>query len=92
LSIKLVWNQTPAALASLGVLAFFTWRIQTLTLGKAPMALCGSYLQLFEILGDFYKARYSREGISKPIFGVILNEPRELKLGKNTPPFLKGGR
>ena len=32
------------------------------------------------------------EVTSKPIFGVILNQPRELKLGKNYPPFLKGGR
>ncbi|MDP1761314.1 MAG: hypothetical protein Q8L43_03750, partial [Deltaproteobacteria bacterium] len=24
---------------------------------------------------------------SKPIFGVILNQPRELKLGKNHPPL-----
>jgi len=29
------------------------------------------------------------EVISKPIFGVILNQPKELKLGKNHPPFLK---
>jgi hypothetical protein len=79
-------------LGSLGVLAFFTLRIQVFALGKAPMALSGSYLQLFDILGDFYKARYSGEGISKPIFGVILNEPRELKLGKIHPPFSKGGR
>jgi hypothetical protein len=34
----------------------------------------------------------SIEVISKPIFGVILNQPKELKLGKNHPPFLKGGR
>jgi len=29
------------------------------------------------------------EVISKPIFGVILNSPRELKLGKNH-PFSQG--
>ena len=32
------------------------------------------------------------EVISKPISGVILPQPEELKLGKNHPPFLKGGR
>ena len=40
--------------------------------------------------------RYSRdmtlEVISKPIFGVNLNQPWELKLGKNHPPFSKGGQ
>jgi len=30
------------------------------------------------------------EVISKPIFGVMVNQPRELKLGKNHPSFLKG--
>jgi len=35
------------------------------------------------------------EVISKLIFGVILNQPKELKLGTNHPPlfsFLKGGQ
>src|SRR4030067_2064098 len=32
------------------------------------------------------------EVVSKPIFGVILNQPRQLKLGKNHPPFSKGGQ
>jgi hypothetical protein len=31
------------------------------------------------------------EVLLKPIFGVILNQPGELKLGKNPPTFLKGG-
>jgi len=33
-----------------------------------------------------------REVISKPVSSVILNKPMEFKLGKNHPPFLKGGR
>ena len=32
------------------------------------------------------------EVISKLVATVILNNPMELKLGKNHPPFLKGGR
>ena len=30
---------------------------------------------------------HNLEVISKPIFSVILNKPRELKLGKNHPPL-----
>jgi hypothetical protein len=30
--------------------------------------------------------------IAQTIFGLILNQPMELKLGKNHPPFSKGGQ
>jgi len=32
------------------------------------------------------------EVISKPVSSIILNKPMEFKLGKNHPPFLKGGQ
>jgi len=32
------------------------------------------------------------EVISEPVSIVILNNPREFKLGRNHPPFLKGGQ
>jgi len=40
--------------------------------------------------GTGWKACATLEGISKPIFAAILNQPRELKLEKS-PPFSKGG-
>jgi len=34
----------------------------------------------------------NQKSFKKPVSSVILNQQREFKLGKNHPPFLKGGR
>jgi hypothetical protein len=78
------------------------WVIHRVTGDPHPAELLAPEwcLQKARVLGSI-REEFARRGtcqgsgievISKPVSSVILNNPMEFKLGKNHPPFLKGGR